>query len=63
MPKAPTPTYWLSIDEAAAILGLSSKTVRRYIAAGRLEAKRVGPKLIRVALASVEAFGDPVTFR
>ena len=42
-------------DEAAARLNLHVKTVRRYIATGRLRAKRIG-KEYRVAHADLDAF-------
>lgn len=49
-----------SITETAELLGVSPKTVRRYIAAGRLKAVRLGPRLIRVDPASVAALQHPV---
>jgi excisionase family DNA binding protein len=33
---------WLSVSEAAALLGMSARTVRRQCAAGQLPARRVG---------------------
>jgi len=39
----------LTLSDAADILGCSSKTIRRYIAAGRLTGYRVGPRLVRVS--------------
>lgn len=50
----------ISIQEAADILGVSTKTVRRYIAAGDLAAFRVGSRLLRVQRADVEALARPV---
>jgi len=44
-----------SIAEAAEHIGTSERTVRRYIAAGRLAGYRVGPRLIRVDLAQLDA--------
>lgn len=38
----------VSLPEAADILGLSVKTVRRYIAAGDLDAVRLGRRTIRI---------------
>ncbi|MBN7412666.1 helix-turn-helix domain-containing protein [Mycobacteroides abscessus] len=38
----------ISIPEVAEKFGVSPRTIRRYIAAGRLTAYRVGPRLIRV---------------
>jgi excisionase family DNA binding protein len=38
----------LTIQQAADEYGLSDKTIRRWIAQGRLRAYRVGPRAIRV---------------
>ncbi|WP_083837267.1 helix-turn-helix domain-containing protein [Gordonia effusa] len=53
-------TTYLSIDQAAQLLGVSSKTVRRWIAAGRLSARRAGPRLIRVDSRELDRFMAPV---
>jgi excisionase family DNA binding protein len=45
----------IAIAAAAKRDGVSTKTIRRYIAAGLLTAYRVGPRLIRVDLAEVDA--------
>jgi excisionase family DNA binding protein len=50
----------LSIQETADYLGICSKTVRRYIAEGRLKAVRIGPRLIRVERDSLEALMRPI---
>jgi excisionase family DNA binding protein len=42
-----------SVVEAADHLGVSTKTVRRWIASGHLSAQRVGPRLIRIPSASI----------
>ena len=47
----------LTIQQVATVKGVSSKTVRRWIAAGLLPAYRVGPRLIRIRAADVEALG------
>lgn len=39
---------WLSLQQAAALHGVSVDTLRRRIAAGRLPASRFGERLIRV---------------
>jgi excisionase family DNA binding protein len=49
-----------SIQQAAAWLGVDPKTVRRYIAQGRLKAARIGPKLIRVERESLLALAKPI---
>jgi excisionase family DNA binding protein len=38
----------LSIEQAAEARGVTTKTIRRWVAAGILPAYRVGPKLLRV---------------
>lgn len=45
----------LSITQAAERAGVSRDTIRRRIADGTLPAYRVGPKLIRVDAADVDA--------
>jgi len=37
-----------SVGEAAARVGVSTKTVRRWIASGQLAGYRMGPRLLRV---------------
>jgi excisionase family DNA binding protein len=37
-----------SVGDAAARVGLSTKTVRRWIASGQLAGYRMGPRLLRV---------------
>lgn len=48
---------WCSMEEAAQILGVSVKTIRRRIADGTLVAKRFGPRILRVDRTSVQAAG------
>lgn len=50
----------ISIQDAADVLGVSTDTVRRRIADGSLAAYRVGPRLLRVDRAEVEALAKPV---
>lgn len=40
--------------EAADLVSVSPRTIRRYIAAGRLTAYRVGPRIIRLDADQVE---------
>ena len=49
-----------SINDAAEYAGVSTKTIRRYIAAGRLTGYRVGPRLIKINLAEVDALLRPI---
>ena len=44
-----------SIPNAAEYIGVSTKTIRRYIAAGRAVGYRAGPRLIRVDLNDLDA--------
>jgi excisionase family DNA binding protein len=50
-----SPRRLASIPDAAAYVGVSTKTVRRYIAAGRVTGYRAGPRLIRVDLNELDA--------
>ncbi|MDG4665139.1 helix-turn-helix domain-containing protein [Mycobacterium sp. 236(2023)] len=50
----------VSIQQAATWLDVDPKTIRRYIAAGTISAKRIGPRLIRVERDSLAAFGRPL---
>ena len=46
----------LSTAQAADYLGVSTNTIRNYIARGILTAHRVGPKLLRFDPADLDAF-------
>lgn len=48
----------VSIAEAADILGVSTKTVRRVIASGDLEAVRLASRTIRIKTESLDRFID-----
>lgn len=52
----------ISIAEAAETYDVSRTTIRRYIAAGRLAAYRIGPRMIRLDADQVarEFTGTPV---
>lgn len=47
---------YLSIAQTADALGVSERSVRRWIDAGRITAVRIGPKLLRVPAESLAAF-------
>lgn len=49
-----------SLSDAAKIADVHPRTLRRYIASGRLTAYRVGPRLIKVDLNELEASFQPV---
>ena len=55
LPIATTLPQLLSVDDVAAILAVSSKTVRRMIDRGALSACRVG-RLVRVQRADLERY-------
>lgn len=48
----------MSLNDAADALAVSTRTVRRYIAEGQLEAVRLGRKTIRIKVDSIERFID-----
>ncbi len=43
------------LSEIAAEVGVCPRTIRRYIAAGRITAYRVGPKMLRVDIDEARA--------
>ena len=45
---------WGTIQQAADRYQVSTKTIRRYITQGIIEAERFGPRLIRVNLSSIQ---------
>lgn len=51
---------WLSLQQAAQLLGVSVDTIRRRIAAGVLPASRCGARLIRVRAADLESVLHPI---
>jgi excisionase family DNA binding protein len=61
--NAPAVRRLVSLPEAAEILAVSVKTVRRYIAVGELDAVRLGRRTIRVRVDSLDRIIDehPVT--
>ena len=50
----------LSIEQAAEVLGVHPRTVRRYISRGILIGYRVGPRLVKVDLTDVEQLARPI---
>ena len=50
-----TSSGFATITEAADHLRCSTKTVRRYIATGRLAAFRVGPRMLRIETSDLDA--------
>lgn len=52
----PTATHYISTAEAAQRLGVSVRTVRNYITAGRLPASRLSARATRIAEHDLDAF-------
>jgi excisionase family DNA binding protein len=50
----------IGLQEAADYCGVSYRTMRRYVADGRLNAVRVGPRLLKVSIADLEKLHHPV---
>ena len=50
-----TSTQFYSVAYTATTLGISERTVRRWIDAGRLDAIRIGPRLWRIPAESLAA--------
>lgn len=50
----------MTMGDAAASLGVHRNTLRRWIAAGRIPAYKVGPRLVRLHPADVARFAAPV---
>ena len=49
-----------SLAAAAEIAGVSTKTIRRYIATGRITGYRVGPRMIRVNIDELQDILSPI---
>ncbi|BAH35216.1 putative phage excisionase [Rhodococcus erythropolis PR4] len=58
-PKMPALNL-ISIAEAAAEVSVSTRTIRRYIADGKIEGVRIGSRLIRVNRKSLDALVTPM---
>ncbi len=60
-PAEPTP-QWDTIAAAAEHFKLSQDTIRRMISRGEIEARRFGPRLIRVNFASIIQNARPLQY-
>ena len=60
--STPPVQQWVTVAESAERKQLSTKTIRRYISQGLIEAERVGPRLIRVNLASLDNLGRSLQY-
>lgn len=55
MKNAPTDPL-LTLQQAATRLSVTDRTIRNYVARGLIPAQRVGPKLLRIRQADLDAF-------
>lgn len=53
-------TQWVPITEASRCISVSEDTIRRMISRGEIEARRFGPRLIRVNLDSILSSAHPL---
>lgn len=56
----PKMVTYLTVVEAAGMLGVTPRYIREQIRAGRVPAYRLGPRQTRLKLAEVEAMLEPV---
>jgi excisionase family DNA binding protein len=52
--------HWDPVPDAATYARVSSRTIRRWIADGKLPARRVGPRLLQVNRAELDKLIRPV---
>ena len=57
--RTPRPEM-ISVTEAAERLGVNYRTIRRWIAAGHIDAVRVGPRLLKIDAAQLDRVMSPV---
>jgi excisionase family DNA binding protein len=50
----------VGLSAAAAYADVSTRTLRRYIAQGRLTGYRVGPRLVKVDLSELDQLAHPI---
>jgi excisionase family DNA binding protein len=60
MTQASPEPRWATVKEAANHIGLSVRTIRRYISTGRLDANRLGPRRLEVDLNEVDKLRKPI---
>lgn len=54
---------FVTVKQGAEYLGVTERTMRSYIDAGRIQKYRLGPSMIRLKLSDLEALIEPVTGR
>lgn len=64
MPRRQPPTRtsrtYESVQQGADRVGVTPRTIRRWIAAGRLTGYRMGPRLIRIDADELDALMTPI---
>ena len=53
-------SQWLTLAQAAEILGVCTRTIRRRIAAGELPAYKIGRKAIRIKIADLDRISQRI---
>ena len=56
----PIARRWITPGEAAEHLGVTDRTIRNYVAAGRLTGYRLGKRAVRLDLDEVDALLRPI---
>lgn len=51
---------WGTLDQAAEMMGVSTKTIRRMLVAGDIRGVKFGPRLVRVWMPSIEQAAIPL---
>ncbi len=54
---------YLTIQEVAQLYAVSERTVRNWIYEGKLEARRIGGRVIRIESRSLDSLNEPVQFQ
>lgn len=54
------PRRLVSVNDAAALLAVNQRTIRRWISESRLTGYKVGDRLIRVDIREVERLARPI---
>lgn len=60
MSSKPRTPQLISLNDAAERLGVNYRTIRRWIAAGKMDAVRVGPRLLKIDAAQLDRVMSPV---
>jgi excisionase family DNA binding protein len=55
-----TTRHLVSLTDAAKLLGVHTRTLRRYIAEGRIQGYRIGPRLVKVDTRDLDSLMRPI---